>query len=67
MDTYVQSLMRGVASRGSILSVAMELGVEPRRVFLWLAGTEAPDAEMRRRVLDVFSLRAASHDARGVP
>jgi hypothetical protein len=61
MDTFVHSLLHAVSTEGSILKVALRLQVEPRTVYFWIAGTEAPDYSARIRVERTFPLRSTGH------
>jgi hypothetical protein len=48
---FPEALVSAVTARGSMLAVAERLGVEPKTVYLWIAGFDLPPKHEQERLL----------------
>ena len=48
---FPKALADAVCVRGSILAVALHLGVSPQAVYRWIAGFELPDQKEQGRMM----------------
>ena len=55
MDALRDALIRAIDAKGSLLSVAQALDVEPRTIFMWIAGVETPDGELLKRLFETLA------------
>ena len=49
-ESFADVLVRASKAAGSLLELAVLLGVEPRQVYCWIAEVERPTEETRRQL-----------------
>jgi hypothetical protein len=63
-ENFADVLVRASRAAGSLLGLATLLGVEPLRVYRWIARVDEPSDEQRRAMQDRIALFMAEAPAR---
>lgn len=63
-ENFADVLVRASKAAGSLLALATLLGIEPLRVYRWIAAVELPSDEQRRAVHERITLFLAEAPAR---
>lgn len=55
-ESFADALVRASRAEGSLLALAVRLGVAPALVYRWIARVDEPSDEQRRRVQGLLCL-----------
>lgn len=64
-ESFADVLVRASKATGSLLDLALLLGVEPRQVYSWIADVERPSEERRREMEGRLSCVTPAEKRRG--